>query len=192
MRIGIIGGTFDPPHNGHIHMAQEMKRLYGLNKVIFVPAGIPPHKSGPLTSVAHRNAMLKVALSSERGFAASDAELRRAGKSFTIDTLMFYRKKFGPKAEIFFIVGADSILEIKTWKRYKELLDKFNFVVVARPGYEIEGLNKDIKEKVRFARFKGLAISSSHVRLRVREGISIMYFVPPEVKKYIEKNKLYT
>ncbi|MFH1238689.1 MAG: nicotinate-nucleotide adenylyltransferase [bacterium] len=192
MRIGIIGGTFDPPHNGHLYMAEELKKLYKLDKVMFIPAGRPPHKTGRLSAGSHRYKMLKLAVGSQPYFLVSDIELKKAGKSFTFDTLQLLKKKFGSKTEIFFMVGADSILEITTWKNYQELLKLYKFIVVVRPGYDLSGLDKNIAAKVVIAKIKGLAISSSDIRERLKEGLPITYFVPEKVEEYIHKHKLYT
>ncbi len=191
MRIGIIGGTFDPPHNGHLYMAEELRKLYKLNKVIFIPTGISPHKNRNITQVVHRYNMLCLAISSKPYFLVSDVEIKKTGKSFTFDTLQLLNKRFGPNTKIFFIVGADAILKIKKWKKYHQLLNFCPFIVVMRPGYNLDNLDKNIKEKILISKINGLAISSSDIRLRVKEGLSITYFLPPKVEEYIYKHKLY-
>lgn len=191
MRVGIIGGTFDPPHNGHLYMADKLRTLYKLDKVIFIPAGVPPHKKSRITKAIHRYNMLLLAVGQRRYFMTSDIELKKPGMSFTFDTLELLKKKFAQKAELFFIVGADSILEITTWKNYQKLLESYRFIVVMRPGYNLSKLSKSISKKISVAKIKGLAISSTDVRLRVREKIPITYFVPQKVEEYIYKYKLY-
>jgi nicotinate-nucleotide adenylyltransferase len=191
MRIGIIGGTFDPPHNGHLYMAEELKKLYKLDKVIFIPAGRPPHKTRQLSTDTHRYKMLQLAIGAKAHLGISDIELRKPGTNYTIDTLRLLRKKFGSRTEMFFIVGADSILEITTWKDYQELLTLCKFMVVARPGYDLGRLAKNIAGKVLVAKIKGLAISSSEIRERIKQNIPITYFVPASVEAYIHHHKLY-
>ena len=191
MRVGIIGGTFDPPHNGHFYMADKLRMLYKLDKVIFIPAGVPPHKRNRITRGIHRYNMLRLAIGPRPYFIASDIELKKPSMSFTFDTLELLKKRFSPKTELFFIVGADSILEIKTWKNYQKLLKFYRFIVVMRPGYDLGKLDRNIAKKISVAKIKGLAISSTDLRLRVREKIPITYFVPQEVEKYIYKHKLY-
>ena len=162
-----------------------------MDKIIFVPTGISPHKNRKISSVTHRYNMLSLALSSKSYFMLSDVELKKSGKSFTFDTLQLLKKKFELRAEIFFIVGADSILRIKTWKKYNQLLDLCQFIVVMRPGYDLSKLDKKTAKKVLIAKIKGLAISATEIRLRVKEAIAITYLVPPKVEEYIYKHKLY-
>ena len=198
-RVGIMGGTFDPIHHGHLVAAEAVRIGLGLGSVVFVPANNPPHKVDRIISPAsHRLAMVWLATLSNPCFQVSTMELDRDGVSYTIDTIKHLREEFGPQTELFFITGADAVLEIMSWKNARELLEMCQFVAVTRPGYSMAGL-ESLKDTLghglftRIRRFEvpALAISSSDLRRMVRGGKSIRYLVPEAVSQYIEKNRLY-
>ena len=142
-RIGILGGTLDPVHLGHIDAASAAREALRLDRVIITPAHVPPHRSRPATSAFHRFAMAALAVNGVEGLSASDMELLASGPSFTADTLLLFRKAYSVNAsQIFFITGADAFAEIETWNRYPEVLDLANFVVVARPGLTLSRLRQ--------------------------------------------------
>ena len=188
MRIGILGGTFDPVHNGHIALAKGALKKLRLDKVIFIPAYIPPHKiKAKISSSRLRLGMLAAAVKSNSRFCISEYEINRKNLSFTVLTLRALRKRF-KKAEIFFITGADSLTQLGSWKDAKSILRLAVFVVSKRPGYKFSA--RRAKGMV-MLNVKTADISSTNIRSRVRKGLSIKGMVSPAVGKYISKNKLY-
>lgn len=197
-RIGIIGGTFDPVHIGHLFIAETVQREYNLEKVIFVPASNPPHKQATfVTSVLHRYIMAVKATADNDSFAVSTIEISRNGLSYSIDTVKEIMDLYGEETDIFFVTGADTIAELPTWNRIDQLLRICHFVGTARPGC-LSGFDKirehfgDIGQK-RIHRLSTpeLEISSTDIRERVKTGRSIRYIVPERVEKYIRQNGLY-
>lgn len=139
-RVGIYGGTFDPVHNGHLEVARQVLQVFALDEVIFVPACVPPHKrTANITSAFHRFAMLALATEADQRLLVSTAELDAPDRPYAVNTVERMRAAFGPEAELFFVVGADSWLEIKSWLEWERLLTLTNFIVMTRPGYELDG-----------------------------------------------------
>jgi nicotinate-nucleotide adenylyltransferase len=192
MRIGLVGGTFDPIHHGHLVAAEEVAFASTLDRVLFVPAGDPWQKAdGDVSAVEHRVAMTELAIEQDERFALSRVDLERSGPTYTIDTLRCMREEL-PGAELFFITGADAILDILTWKDPEEVLALATFVAVTRPGYDISKLDSlDLPADVVVVEIPALAISSTDIRRRVREGRPIRYLVPDQVMEYIETHGLY-
>jgi len=213
MRIGLLGGTYNPIHLGHLRLAEEVRELFELKEVHFIPSLIPPHKQDEtITPSHHRMAMVRLALRSNPAFIASEIELRRQGPSYTIDTLQELHQTYGPKLQTYFILGIDAYLEIATWRRYQELFRLSHFVVVSRPGYQCKDIqqifpveiahefcyNKKVNGYLHccgyVAYFRDIhryEISSSEIRSFIREGRSIRYLVPETVREYIEQKGLY-
>ncbi|MFA4884416.1 MAG: nicotinate-nucleotide adenylyltransferase [Desulfotomaculaceae bacterium] len=197
-RLGIMGGTFDPIHYGHLVAAEGARHALGLEKVIFVPAGSPPHKPVYIiTEPWDRYTMTCLAVASNPFFEASTLEVDRPGPSYTIDTIRALTQLY-PEAQIYFITGADALLEILTWKDFEELLTICCFVAATRPGYRFsELLNKlnqlsgSLKQNILCMEVPALAISSTDIRQRVREGRPIKYLLPESVEEYVLKNHLY-
>lgn len=196
-RLGILGGTFNPVHNGHLHMADVAKERLRLDEVWFVPCARPPHKtSEALASARHRLAMLRLALARRKAYRICDMEIRRGGTSYTVDTLRALRALY-PRTRLFFIIGADSLLELHTWRNVEELLSQCTFVTVARPGYPIR--ERDIllpaqwTRKLRryILRTPGVNVSSTDVRRRAAAGLPLRGLVPAPVERYIRSNGLY-
>ncbi len=191
-RIGIMGGVFDPIHIGHLFTAEEARIKYSLRKVIFVPCLQPTHKrSDQVTAVKHRLKMTYLATENNPYFEVSKIEINRPGPSYTIDTIREFRNIYGHQVKIFFITGADAFLEIETWYKKDELLKLCQFVAATRPGYDMGKLHQNFKEVLQIMEIPALAISSTNVRYRLRNGLSIKYIVSEEVRKYIYQNKLY-
>ena len=142
-RVGIFGGTFDPPHLGHLILAEEIREDFGLDEVYFMPCNEPPHKDRPdLTDAKHRFAMVVAATLHNPAFVASPVEVNRPGKSYSIDTLQILSEEMGDDTEMVFITGLDSFLEIETWKDYEELLAICHMIVVSRPGHGFDEIDK--------------------------------------------------
>lgn len=191
MRIGIIGGTFNPIHYGHLFAAEEVYHRFGLGRVIFVPSYQPPHKACQVAPARDRFLMTELAISSNPHFKISDIEIDRAGKSYTIDTVKSFKETYGRKAQIYFITGADAILDIGTWKDFRQLLKLCQFVALTRPGYNLEKLEKSLLGEIILVELPALAISGTDIRRRLKEGKPIKYLVPECVEDYIYKHGLY-
>ncbi len=197
-RLGIMGGTFDPIHYGHLMTAEEARDQYKLDKVLFVPSGHPPHKhESSVTESKHRYLMTVLATLTNPSFEVSRVDIDREGITYTVDTLMDLKVIF-PQDQLFFITGADAILEIITWKDAPRLLGYCDFIAATRPGYSIEALETKLgtlytsyQECFHFVEVPALAISSTDIRQRVRAGRPIRYLVPETVDYYIQKNQLY-
>lgn len=197
-RIGIMGGTFDPIHYGHLVTAEAALNSYHLEEVIFVPSGKPPHKKNyPVTEAEDRYLMTILAVATNARFRVSRMEIDRTGYSYTIDTIRGFKELFGQNTELYFITGADAILEILTWKNVKNLPELCQFIAATRPGFELEALDKVLKElpelkgRLHLLEVPALAISSSDIRKRVSEGRPIKYLLPETVEHYIYKTGLY-
>ncbi|ADH92780.1 nicotinate-nucleotide adenylyltransferase [Arcanobacterium haemolyticum] len=189
-RIGIMGGTFDPIHHGHLVAASEVQHVFGLDEVVFVPAGDNPFKVGRHISLGeHRYLMTVIATASNPRFSVSRVDIDRGGKTYTVDTLRDIRKIY-PDDELFFITGADVLPQILQWKDSQELWKLAHFVGVSRPGHELDmtGLPEG---GVSLIEIPAMAISSTGVRERVTSGIPTWYLVPDGVVQYINKYHLY-
>ncbi len=197
--IGICGGTFDPIHYGHLIMAEEVFAKFALEKMLFVPSGLPPHKKLPeVTDARHRFAMVEAAVAGNPHFEASSMEIDREGYTYTIDTLIEIRKIYGSGTRIIFIIGADIIPELVKWKRFEEVFRNCEFAAVVRPEYSENDFREGIAQlRLRYAaeisiiEVPCIGISSTMIRQRVAEGKSIRYLVPEAVEQYIYKNGLY-
>lgn len=215
MKWGLMGGTFDPIHCGHLRCAEEVLELFSLDRVIFVPAANPPLKSGhDLTPFKHRVAMVRLAIDGNPFFSCSDIESKREGKSYTIDTIRYFQETHGKDLLLHFILGQDAFLEIQKWKDWKKLLTLCHFVVMTEPETEPEDLMESALPAVFASQFRynraldgfigpsGYAlffrrvtlfdIHSTDIRRRLREGMSVRYLVPEQVRKYIGDHVLYT
>ena len=196
MRIGVLGGTFDPIHLAHLVAAEEVRVRIALERVLFVPAGLPPHKLHMnVTPTEHRLKMVELAIASNPHFAISKVDIDRSGPSYTVDTIELLRDEWGG-GEIYFIMGSDSLLDILTWHNPQRLIRLCRFAVVSRPGYhvdldELDDLLPGVASRVQMLNAPELAISSTDIQRRVREGLSIKYQVPEAVEDYIYQHKLY-
>jgi nicotinate-nucleotide adenylyltransferase len=196
-RLGILGGTFDPIHHGHLVAAEEARHQLELDQVLFVPAGTPPHKPGrPVSPNHHRLLMLALAIADKPYFAISRVDVDRPGPCYTTDTLELLRAEWGPAPIFFFIEGADSLADILTWHQPQRLIELCELAVVERPGVELDlpGLDQQLPglaARLHLVRMPRLEISSSDLRARVRAGRSISYLVPAAVEAYILEHQLY-
>ena len=193
-RIGVMGGTFDPIHLGHLMIAEAVWNEYRLDKILFIPSANPPHKSNVLTSAKHRFNMALLATCSNPHFEVSSIEMERQGPSYTVDTIKELKQIYGDKAELYFIIGADSIKELPTWHNIDELLTLCHFVATRRPGYEpdLKLVEEDYKDAdIRVLETPELEISSTDIRRRIKKGYSIQYITTEQVQQYIRKEGLY-
>ena len=188
-RIGVMGGTFDPVHHGHLVAASEVAAKFELDEVIFVPTGQPWQKAKVSLS-EHRYLMTVIATASNPRFTVSRVDIDRDGPTYTVDTLRDLRAQF-PNDELFFISGADAVAQIVSWKDKDELWDLAHFIGVSRPGHELS-LSGLSGEHVSLLEVPALAISSTDCRSRVSRGHPVWYLVPDGVVQYIAKHRLYT
>jgi len=198
-RIGILGGTFNPVHKGHLRIAEIALKEFKLDKVVFIPSGIPPHK--PKAGIApkeDRFRMIEIAIKPFKKFVASRIELDRPGYSYAVDTFNDLKRDFGKRAHLYYIMGLDSINDILSWKKPLELFKMCKFIVATRPGAKIRSLKRLMKfpplkinaDKIDIVETK-FDISSSEIREDVKAGRSIVRRVPKEVVEYINRKGLY-
>lgn len=188
VRLGVMGGTFDPIHHGHLVAASEVASVFGLDEVVFVPTGEPWHKSArEVSPPEHRYLMTVIATASNPRFTVSRVDVDRPGPTYTIDTLRDLRES-RPDAELFFITGADAMAQILSWKDIQELWSLAHFVGVTRPGHVLENMGRD---DVSLLEVPAMAISSTDCRERVADGEPVWYLVPDGVVQYIAKHGLY-
>jgi nicotinate-nucleotide adenylyltransferase len=194
-RLGVMGGTFDPIHYGHLVTAEEALHQFGLDGVVFVPTGLPWMKEhGVVSGAEDRYLMTVIATASNPLFRVSRMEVDRDGPTYTVDTLRGLRAEVGEDADLFFVTGADAVLEIFQWKDPQELFDLAHFIAATRPGFDIASFEAHASTSnpaITVMNIPALAISSTDVRSRVGAGRPIRYLVPEGVKSYIEKVGLY-
>ncbi len=213
MKWGLLGGTFDPVHLGHLRCSEEILELFDLDKIILIPASRQPLKAEKsVTPFVHRKEMVRLSIEGNASLSLSEMENEREGKSYSVDTVSHFLKNYKEITNLYFIVGQDAFQEIQLWKDWKRLLSLCNFVVMTRPGYETKGLADlfppDFAAQFRynmsldgyegptghfvfFRRLTFLDISSTDIRERVQRGASIRYLVPDTVSDYIKKTSLY-
>ncbi|MEV6346622.1 nicotinate-nucleotide adenylyltransferase [Actinoplanes sp. NPDC051851] len=189
-RVGIMGGTFDPIHHGHLVAASEVQARFGLDEVMFVPTG-QPYEKGKVSPAEDRYLMTVVATASNPRFHVSRADIDRDGPTYTVDTLRDMRAVYGQSAELFFITGADALSRILSWKDALTMLGLAHFIGVTRPGFELSGAHLP-PESVTLVEVPAMAISSSDCRARVASGLPVWYLVPDGVVQYINKRGLYS
>lgn len=198
-KLGVMGGTFDPIHYGHLVTAEGARREFGLERVIFLPSGTPPHKNPQVvTDAEHRYMMTVLATLSNPYFDVSRVDIDRKGISYTVDTLRILHEEYGDDTELYFITGADAILEIMQWKNPEKLLELAQFIGATRPGFELDSIPPETsawldqhRDRVHLIKVPALAISSTDIRERVRSGNSIRYLVPEPVEHFIRRTGLY-
>jgi len=199
MKIGILGGSFDPIHAGHLAIAEAARERHGLEKVLLIPAGRPPHKPGDLAPAADRLAMLRLAVEGRPGLEASDIEIQRHGPSYTVDTLEHLARAV-PEADLFFIIGVDSLHEFFGWRNAKRILELARIVTVTRPGWGADfdpasfpGVPAETIRRIEadHVEIPGVAAESTRIREAVRRGEPIDRDVPANVADYIRRRGLY-
>ena len=196
-KYGIFGGSFNPIHYGHLMICEYIKEEMGLDKVIFIPTGNPPHKELEL-SAEDRYEMVRLAISPNPDFEISDIETTRVKKSYTVDTIRELKKIY-KEEKLYFLIGLDSLFQLKTWMKIGDLSQEIEFVVALRPGYldreevnkEIDFLRENFGTKVNLIKTPLYEISSTDLRDRIREGKSLRYLIPKKVLDYIEESGFY-
>lgn len=190
--IGLLGGTFDPIHLGHLVLAEVARETFGLEKVIFMPAGQPPHKPRAMAAAGDRLRMVEMAIAGNPYFAVSTLEIERPGPSYTVDTVTALRRS-APEADWHLIIGSDVLEEIPTWHEYEQLLGLVRVLAAARPGTELvlPPILAGWSAKIAFFYPPAIAISSTAIRERARQGLSLRYLVPERVAAYILEKGLY-
>lgn len=187
MRIGILGGTFNPIHIGHLILAEEAREKLLLDRVIFVPTYLAPHKdNSDVTTAQDRYRMIKLAIKTNKHFTVSDIEIKRGGRSYTSDTLKEFRKIF-LREELYFIIGSDLLKYLDEWKDLDQILALVKFIVATRPGYPLEKIPGYISKVA----IRAIDVSAYEVRRCIKEGLSFRYLVTDSVFNYINKKKLY-
>jgi len=196
-RVGVLGGTFDPPHIGHLILAEEAWWQLGLDRVLLVPAGDPPHKRGaPLSAATHRVRMVELAIADNPHFELSRVDVDRPGPHYTIDMIHLLRRQLGPETEIFFLMGLDSLVELPNWYRAADLIAACRLAALTRPAVELDWERLEralpgIRERVVLLDMPELEIASHVLQQRVRAGRPIRYQVLPAVEEYIREQGLY-
>lgn len=195
MRLGILGGTFDPIHFGHLFIAEEARVRFALEKVLFIPNGEPPHKQyHGQASPMHRHAMTLLATADNRHFATLDLETERPGPSYTVETLTLLRER-DRHVELFYITGVDAISELLTWKDHAEVIRLATFIAATRPGFDMQELNLRLPpaylQHILTLETTALNISSTAIRQRLRDGLPVRYLTPDRVVEYLQKHRLY-
>lgn len=197
--MGILGGTFDPIHNGHLYIASEALEILNLDHIIFMPSGNPPHKiSKEKTDGKIRYELVRRAIKNYEGFVIDSYEIDKRGLSYTFETLEYLREKFGKETELYFITGADCLIDIYKWKNIQKIFINSTLVVFNRPGYDIDKLfenKKKVEEefntKIIFLPLLILDISSTYIREKIKNGKNVDFFIPEDVSKYIKELNLY-
>jgi len=200
-RIGVFGGTFDPIHFGHLHIAEVARREIGLKTVFFVPTGIPPHKHHRevVAPAQHRLVMTLLATASNPHFRVSSMEMKAPGPAYTFVTLGRFRRMMGADAELYFVIGGDSLVDLAKWRKPDEVLRQSHIVAVTRPGFDVHDGRKFLgtlwdrfAERIHLIEIEGINISSTVIRYRMSEGKTIRYLVPEAVREYINRHELYS
>jgi nicotinate-nucleotide adenylyltransferase len=199
LRIGVSGGTFDPIHFGHLIAAEHIRDSFKLDKLLFIPSGVPPHKNNAMIASAEdRFNMVAMAVKSNPYFEASSLEISRQGYTYSVDTLLQLREKYGSNVQIYFIIGADVVLDLLTWRDIEKVFGLCEFIATLRPGYKndqllkrIEFLKLNYMAKIHTADIPLIEISSTKVRKSIEKGKSIKYLVPDDVENYISNKGLY-
>ena len=195
-RLGILGGTFDPPHYGHLVLAENARTQLSLDRVLFVLAGQPPHKPGrPIAPSHHRLAMVEAAISENEYFVTSRVDLDRPGPHYTVDMLALLQDEY-PQAQLYFLMGGDSLGEFPHWWNAPGILDQTMLAVMPRPGYDpdlvvLERVLPGIRKRVAWLDVPYLEIASTELRQRVHKGLPLRYLVPPAVDQYVREHELY-
>jgi len=198
-KIGIMGGTFDPIHIGHLIIGEIVREEYNLDEVLYIPVGDPPHKpSNQVVNARHRCNMVSLAIEDNKYFKLSDMEIKRKGKTYTVDTLKELHDIYGQGARFYFIIGGDTLFEVKSWRRVNDVFKRCTFIVYNRWGFSDESLkeerqylNETYDADILFAHGPLIDISSTYIRKAIKGGRTVKYLVPDKVLYYIEEKRIY-
>jgi len=191
MKLGIFGGSFNPPHIGHLIVLESVRDQLQFDRVILIPSAEPPNKPAPmLAASAHRLEMTRLAVKENPEYEVSDIEIRRRGISYTVDTVKELSVLFAGHS-LSLIIGADNLLEFETWKSPTEILSKVDLVVMSRPGFNLQGNKSELARMARCVNVPQIGISGTDIRRRVKLGRSIRFLVPAAVEEYISQKRLY-
>jgi nicotinate-nucleotide adenylyltransferase len=189
-RLGLMGGSFNPIHNGHLSAAEEAISKFKLNGVVFIPCGQPPHKdSAALAPALDRYLMTAIAIANEPNFSVSRYEIDKPSLSYTVDTMRHFKEKT-PDVELYFITGADSIIELDTWREPESIYEYGHLIAATRPGYTVDKV-AEIAKRVIWMEIPALAISATDIRQRLRENLPVTNLLPAGVLEYIKSRSLY-
>ena len=191
MTIGVFGGTFNPPHMGHLITLESVVDQIHCDRLLFVPSSTPPHKTdSSVASAEARLAMTALAVEGHPLFEASDIEVRRPGTSYTVDTLIGLQQLY-TRASLLLIIGADNFVELETWRAPEEIFARAEVIVMSRPGFTNVSVRSDYQRRARFVHVPLIGISGTEIRRRIKQGRSIRYLVPQKVEEYIRDHHLY-
>lgn len=191
MKLGVFGGTFNPPHLGHLVVAEAAREALGLGKVLFVPSAVSPHKVHmDIVEAHHRLAMLELATQGNRAFEVSDIEIQRGGLSFTADTLEELHRRY-PQDALVLLIGADNLLDFHTWREPEKILSLSEVVALTRPGFTARPVDDRFLGQFSVCAVPDIGIESRRIRKSIKEGKSIRYLVPAAIEVYIQRNDLY-
>ena len=218
MRLGLLGGSFNPVHNGHLTIARQAREALGLDQILFIPTSYPPHKpNSSLAPAKDRHEMVRLAITSDPSLAISDVEIRRPGKSYSIDTIRLLQQEYGAQTQLYFLIGLDAFLDLPSWREPLTLLELCPFVVLSRPGLSFRSLSTvallppipypslaDLdagrisrleaplgKQRLICLKLPPCVTSASDIRSRVRQGLPVANLLPPSVESYILQHHLY-
>ncbi|HZC82662.1 MAG TPA: nicotinate-nucleotide adenylyltransferase [Nitrospiraceae bacterium] len=218
MKLGLLGGSFNPVHDGHLAIARHTREALELDQILFIPTGHPPHKpNGGLAPAQDRYEMVRLAIAPDPAFAISDVEIRRPGKSYSIDTIRQLQQEYGPRTQLFFLIGLDAFLDFPSWRDPRTLLELCSFVVLSRPGLSFRSLStvsllppipypsladldagRTFRIEVQIGGQRLIClkqppcpISASDIRARIRQGLPVANLLPPLVESYILRHHLY-
>lgn len=200
-RVLLFGGTFDPIHHGHLTVSRHVAEQLALPRVVLIPSAAPPHKDAAgLTAAQHRWAMARQAVEGDELFEVSDCELRRPGPSYTLDTVRYFRERYGKATQLYWLIGADTLADLPGWYRINRLAEECTIVTAARPGWSVDDWHglEEVLDAAQLQKLKDhvvagplVDISATEIRRRVREGQSISELVPATVDDYIKRHGLY-
>ena len=192
MKLCLFGGTFDPPHVGHLIIAETIQESERFDRIVFVPASNPPHKEKGISPIEDRLEMLRLTLVNNDNFDVSDIEIERGGISYTVETVKETKEKFSLSSkDLYFLIGSDSLLDFHSWKEYESILNECRVIIALRPGFRPSRIDPEILSQIRFANIPQIEVSSSQIRRRVKSGLTIRYMVPEPVRDYISEKDLY-
>ena len=191
-KLGLFGGTFDPIHVGHLIIAEWVYQALELDRVVFIPAGDPPHKNAAeVTPAKDRLAMVKLSIAEDSRFECSEYEVNKRGKSYTVETLQWFREQYGPGVQLYWIIGSDSLLDLPNWYQSHRLPELCQLVVYPRPGFPPEAAVEPFRSAALILDTPEFEFSSTTIRERIARGLTVRYLLHPEVMRYIRLNGIY-